>query len=103
MVSGALRHFAERMLREGGATEEARIAWAFERATARKPDAFELEKLAAGLHDRLAAFEQDADSAGKLIAQGASKPDANLNPAELAAYTVTANVLLNLDEVVTRE
>ena len=99
----AARRFAERMLTEGGATPEERIGWAFQRATARKPDAFELEKLAAGLRDRLAAFEQDADAAGKLIVQGASKPDANLNPAELAAYTVTANVLLNLDEVVTRE
>ena len=99
----AARRLAERMLTEGGATPEARIAWAFERATARKPDAFEMEKLSANLRDRLAAFAQDADAAGKLIAQGASKPAANLNPAELAAYTATANVLLNLDEVVTRE
>ncbi len=99
----AARRFAERMLTEGGATPEARIAWAFERATARRPDAFELEKLAKNLRARLAVFAQDADAAAKLIAQGASKPDANLNPAALAAYTVTANVLLNLDEVVTRD
>ena len=96
----AARRLAERMLTEGGATPEARIAWAFERVTGRKPDAFELEKLSAGFRDRLAAFAQDAEAAAKLIAQGASKRAANLDPAELAACTVTANVLLNLDEVV---
>ncbi len=98
----AARRLAEQMLTEGGTTPEARIAWAFQRATARKPDAFELEKLTANLRDRLAAFAQDAEASAKLIAQGASQPNANLNPTELAAYTVTANVLLNLDEVVTR-
>ena len=98
----AARRLAERMLTAGGATPEARIAWAFERATARKPDAYELEKLAAGLRTRLAAYGQNADGAAKLIAQGVSKPDAKLAPAELAAYAVTANVILNLDEVITR-
>ena len=99
----AARRLAERMLTEGGATPEARIAWAFERATARKPDAFELQKLAGSLNARLANFAQNAAAAGQLIAQGASKPDAKLSATELAAYTVTANVILNLDEVVTRE
>jgi hypothetical protein len=39
----------------------------------------------------------------KLVSIGASKADPNLNTPELAAYALTANVLLNLDEVVTRE
>ena len=39
----------------------------------------------------------------KLLAFGEAKPDPKLAAAELAAYTTTANVLLNLDEVVTRE
>ena len=42
-------------------------------------------------------------AAKKLISHGASVPDPGLDPAELAAATVTANVLLNLDEAVTRE
>ena len=99
----AARHLAERMLKEGGATPAERIAWAFERATARKPDAFELRRLTSHFDARLATFMQDAEAAAKLIAQGASKPDATLDPAQLAACTVTANVILNLDEVVTRE
>ncbi len=99
----AARRLAERMLTEGGATPEARIAWAFQRATARQPDAKELQTLTAGLTARLTLYQQDAAAAQQLISQGASKPDAKLNPAELAAYTATANILLNLDEVVTRE
>ncbi len=59
--------------------------------------------LAKGLHFRLANFQKETTATQKLIAQGASKPDAKLNPAELAAYTTTGNVILNLDEVVTRE
>lgn len=98
----AARNFAQRMLTEGGTTPEARIGWAFQRATARKPDAFELEKLTGNLRERLVAFQQNTAAATELISQGASKPNANLSAAELAAYTVTANVLLNLDEVVTR-
>ncbi len=99
----AARQLAARMITEGGATPETRLSWAFERATCRKPDAFELERLAASLRTRLAAFQKNPEAAQKLITQGSSKPDAKLDPAELAAYTVSANVLLNLDEVVTRE
>ncbi len=39
----------------------------------------------------------------KLIGVGATKADSKIDAAELAAYTMTANVILNLDEMVTRE
>jgi Protein of unknown function (DUF1553)/Protein of unknown function (DUF1549)/Planctomycete cytochrome C len=99
----AARRLAEQMLLAGGTTPEARVAWAFRRATARQPDAAELRTLTAGLTTRLARFQQDETAAQKLIAQGTSKPDPKLNPAELAAYTTAANIILNLDEVITRE
>jgi hypothetical protein len=99
----AARRLAERMLADGGATAADRIAWAFRRATARRPTADEMAVLNAGLERRLAAFHADPAKAKALIATGTSKPDAQLDPVELAAYTTTANVILNLDEVVTRE
>jgi len=37
-----------------------------------------------------------------LIAHGESKPKGDFPPAELAAYTLVANMILNLDETVTR-
>ena len=99
----ASRVLAQRMIAEGGATPEERIAWAFKRVTLRPPTPDEVQVLTIGLNKRLARYETKADDAQKLVSLGASKPDAKANPAELAAYTTTANVLLNLDEVVTRE
>jgi hypothetical protein len=99
----AARRLAERMLTDGGATAPERITWAFRRATARAPAADELAVLTAGLEKRLTAFRADPARAKALIATGTSKPDAKLDPAQLAAYTTVANVILNLDEVVTRE
>ncbi len=99
----AARALAQRMLSDGGSTPAERIAWGFRRVTSRKPDAADLKVLTAGLEKRLGKYRTDADAAKKLIAQGDSAPDAKLDAAELAAYTLTANVLLNLDEVVTKE
>ncbi len=59
--------------------------------------------LTAGLAKRMARFRQSPEEAAKILTVGETKADAKLDPAELAAYAGTANVLLNLDEVVTRE
>lgn len=99
----AARTLAQNMLLQGGTTPEARLTYGFRRATGRAPDAGELKVLSAGLEKRLARFKAEPDSAKKLLAIGESKPNEKLDAAELAAYTMTANVLLNLDEVVTRE
>jgi hypothetical protein len=34
---------------------------------------------------------------------GETTPDPKLNPSELAAYTMVANLVLNLDEVMNKE
>ena len=99
----AARKLAERMLTEGGATPAERLTRGFQFATSRRPTADELKVLTEGLTADLSRLQQDKDAAKKLINFGESKPPANLDPVELAAYTLTANVLLNLDEVVTRE
>ena len=99
----AARALAQRMLTAGGATPVERIRWGFRRVANRLPDDAELEILLAGFQKHLARYRGDAEAASKLIAFGESRPDATLDPAELAAYTLTANVLLNLDEVVTKE
>jgi hypothetical protein len=99
----AARVLAERMIEEGGPTPEARIAWAFKRATARTPDGDEVAVLARGLALRIEKYKASLESAKRLISEGETKPNPRIDPAELAAYTMTANVILNLDEVVTRE
>jgi hypothetical protein len=99
----AARALAERMITEGGKSADERIAWAFHRVTSRVPTADEVQVLAAGLNKRLAKFKASPDDAKQLLGFGAHASNAKLDPAELAAYAMTANVLLNLDEVVTRQ
>jgi hypothetical protein len=98
----ASRALAERGLREGGARLEDRLAYVFRLATARRPDATELGELAAAYRDHLAVFTKDVEAAKKLINVGESKPDGRLNPSELAALTMVANLVLNLDEVISK-
>jgi hypothetical protein len=99
----AARHLAQRMILEGGATPEKRIAWAFQHITCRAPSADELKVLTTGLTRHQQHYQTTPDAAAKLIQTGESKPNTTIPPTELAAYTVTANVLLNLDELVNKE
>jgi hypothetical protein len=99
----AARGLAVRMIREGGGSPESRIARGFVLVTSRGPEDRELAVLVAGFRRRLDAFKEDPAAARALIALGESEADAAIEPAELAAYTSVGNVLLNLDEFVTRE
>ncbi len=99
----AARHLGQLMLNEGGRTAEERIAFAFRRATARKPSEAELRVLLRGLERYLQTFSADKEAAQKFLRHGDSPPDAKLDPAELAAYMATAGVILNLDETITKE
>jgi len=99
----AARHMAARMMREGGGTPDERLAYGFRLATARRPGARELNSLAAGYRDYLEKYRADAQAAKALLSVGESPRDKSLDPAEHAAYTAVANVILNLDETVTKE
>jgi len=99
----AARRLAERMLRDGGLEPSKRIAYGFRIATARDPRSAELGVLLAGLQRRLTAYQHDRDAAGKLLSVGEAPRDKSLDPAELAAYTTVASVILNLDEVITKQ
>jgi len=99
----AARAFAERMLKLGGTTDEARLSYAFRLCTARAPSATEQPILAAALSRLRQQYASDVSAAKKLIATGESKPDPALAPAELAAHTSLALLLFNMDEVLTKE
>ena len=98
----AARNLAQRILNDGGADDNARIRWAWLVATSRQPDATEAEIISDVLAGHRARFAKDAESAKKLIAFGESKADPKLKPVDLAAWTLVANLLLNLDEVVNK-
>jgi len=99
----AARGLAERMFLEGGPSSTERIQFAFQLATSRTPSERELKTLLAGLEQRLVRFQADPESATKLLSVGEKKPASGIDPMELAAYTITASVILNLDETVTKE
>ena len=51
----------------------------------------------------LARYKADTKAANELLAVGKSPRDETLDAVQLAAYTGVANLILNLDEVMTRE
>ncbi|MBL8203521.1 MAG: DUF1549 domain-containing protein [Blastocatellia bacterium] len=98
----AARFIAERMLQGNGSAEQ-RLTWAFRALTSRLPDAQELQVLRDNLNAQLDYFRAHPDDAAKLLAMGEKRNDAALKPTELAAYTTVASLLLNLDEVITKQ
>jgi hypothetical protein len=97
----ASRKLAERLMRQAAGPEE-RIALAFRLCTARRPCAAEAAVLRRVFDAQLAVFRQDGKAALKLLAVGEWPREMGLDPAELAAWTAVASVILNLDETVTK-
>ena len=98
----AARVFAQRVLREGGAGPEAQLGFAFRSCVGRSPTASERSRLRAFLEQQLKGFQRDPASAERLIAVGPAERSAGLEAARLAAWMMLANVLLNLDETLTK-
>jgi len=98
----AARHLGYRMMQEGGRTESDRLRYGFRLATAHQPTAEETAVLEETLAAERVRFAENADGAKKSIAVGESPVPTDVPPVDLAAYTMVANLLLNLDEVVTK-
>jgi hypothetical protein len=98
----AARKLGEQALRQTG-DNDAKLAWTFRKVVRRDATAAEMTVLRTGLAKRLATYAADATLAPKLLAQGLSPVPTDLDRNQLAAWTATANILLNLDETVTRE
>jgi hypothetical protein len=94
----AARALAARTLKEAAAAPEERAAHAFRLCTARRPQHPELAPLLSFEERQLARFKADPEAA-RAVAGPAPAGEA----AELAAWTMVANVLLNLDETLTKE
>ena len=74
----------------------------FRQATSRAPDAGEITELMSVYKAYLATYTRDVKAARELINVGESKPSANLNAGQLAAWTMVANLIFNLDEVLNK-
>ena len=98
----AARTFAERVLKEGGTTNDERITFAFRSAVAREPTATEIATITALLNESVAEFLKEPEAAKLLLASGESPRDESLDANELAAWTMVTHLVLNLSEIVTK-
>jgi hypothetical protein len=99
----AARVFAERVMKEGGPSHADRLAYAFRVATAREPRATETGVLEDAFLENLELFTSRPEAALKYVSHGEYPRDARLDVSELAAYTSVTSLILNLNEVVTKE
>ena len=97
----AARGLAQRSMKERTTLKE-RIDFLFRSVLARPPGEEEL-KIVKSLFDRqLAKYQAEPEEAKKAINFGESMPAVDLNPVELAAWSLVANLVLNLDEAIVR-
>ncbi len=94
----AARHLAQVTLANKTNSAAARLDFMAERLLARPLRAPEKRIAESGLNDLLAHYRQSPRDTAELLAVGDSKPDAKLDAPTLAAYTMVANELMNLDE-----
>jgi hypothetical protein len=83
-------------------TRDERIILAFRLATARKPKAEELRVLRRVFDAQVVEYRSDMTKALRLLGVGEAQRDPKLDVAELAAWTVVASAILNLDETLTK-
>ncbi len=98
----AARGLAQRMLKEGGRTVDDRLVFGYRTVLGRAPSGPELAVVTNALKQHLTRYQADQEAAKQVVSFGDSQPDGALAVPELAAYTLAANLLLNLDETVTR-
>ncbi len=91
--------FARRMVKEGGATPEERIKWAWRQCVLRDVPAEKLATLADLYRTQLATGRADPAAAKQLANDPLHALPDSTDWAEMAALTLVANVLLNLDAV----
>jgi len=96
----AARGLAERMLRDGGATLKERLVFAFRLGATRRPTERELQLLKQLYKGQRDLFRKSPERAQKYLRIGERPPALGLDPVDLAAATVTANAILNLDAAV---
>ena len=98
----AARFLAERMMQAKGQRPRQRVAEAFRRVTSRAPRKAELDLLMKDFSFYLKDFRKKPNEAKRLISVGEKLLNPRLPAAQLAAYALVANTILNLDEAITQ-
>jgi hypothetical protein len=96
----AARGLALRLLKEGPADDAGRIELGFRLCTSRRPRTDEVHLLAAELQRQTDHFRKHPDAAKAVFKGHGETPS---EPVAAAAWTIVANILINLDETLTKE
>jgi hypothetical protein len=99
----ASRKLAERLLREGPPAFEGKLDLAYRLAVSRPVRAAEVALLRAAWEKSLARYRANRADAVALLDQGEATLPRKIALPELAAWTTVANLILNLDEAVTKQ
>jgi hypothetical protein len=98
----AARYLAQRTLIDGGDTLPSRLEYLALRLLCRPLDDAERTIVEASLNGLTQHYASHPDDARRLLAVGELPVDPSLDPAELAAWTMLANQMMNLDEVLNK-
>jgi hypothetical protein len=98
----AAQALARRMVKEGGSTTESRVTFAFRQVLLRSPSPREVDQLTTLFRRRFDFYRTAPDAAKDMATSELGPLPEGLDAAELAAFTNVCNVLLNLDEFLTR-
>jgi hypothetical protein len=97
----ATRAFAERII-ASAPQDAARLQWAFTECLSRSASEEEFMVLAEALDRERARYAADPSAARQYLAVGESPRDEAIPPAEHAAWSQVAALLMNLSETITR-
>ncbi len=98
----ASRFLAQKAMQEAGPDFAERLGFLTVRLLSREMDAAEANVAEASFRQFLRHYEADAEDAGQLLATGEAPLDESLPQTELAAWTMMANQLMNLDEALNK-
>jgi len=98
----AAQALARRIVSEGGNDVRGRVRFSLALCLCRPAQPEQVQALVALYDAEIARYRNDAKAAAALAGEESISMPAGTSPAELAAWTTVANVLLNLDAVLTK-
>jgi hypothetical protein len=98
----AAQALARRIVHEGGSNLEDMVRYALQLCLSRPADSDQVRALVRLYETERARFQNDREAAVALASQPLGPIPTGQDPADLAAWTTLANVLLNLDGVLTK-
>jgi hypothetical protein len=98
----AARGLAERAIREGGKNPDQRIRFMSETLLAHDPPPRMAAVIAKSASEMESKYLKDSSAADKLVSLGETNRDKSIPAQELAAWTMVASEMLNLDETLTK-